>query len=291
VRAAILQKDPTALVSVGFFHPQEPNPARIGDPRLAVTEAAIWQSQADFIDLHAYAGGELSLRQYVENFGLNDMQQKPVIMGEFGGEVSRFVSADLAAQRLMNWQVESCRYGFDGWLFWTWDANEQPDFFNALMDGGRIEKVLAPLTRPDACSAATGGNSSTNLALNGSVVASHARANELAVNAIDGAPESLWNSGHAPTQWIEIDLKKPFTITSLRLTVAQYPDGSTTHQIWARGANGVLRLIHEFKGNTVDNQILELIPEFPLANIQVIRVVTTQSPSWVAWREIEVFGK
>jgi hypothetical protein len=179
VRAAILERDPSALVSVGFFHPQGPNPARVGDPRLAVTEPAIWRSQADFIDLHAYAGGELSLRQYVENFGLKDMQQKPVIMGEFGGEVSRVVSTDLAAQRFMNWQAESCRYGFDGWLFWTWDTDEQPDFFNALMDDGRIEKALAPFTRPDACSAATTGNTPTNLALNASAVASHARADEL----------------------------------------------------------------------------------------------------------------
>jgi hypothetical protein len=73
--------------------------------------------------------------------------------------------------------------------------------------------------------------------------------------------------------------------------VSQYPDGITTHQIWVRGENGVLQLIHEFKGNTVDNQVLEFIPELPVTNIQVIRIVTTQSPSWVAWREIEVFGK
>jgi dsDNA-specific endonuclease/ATPase MutS2 len=41
------------LVSVGFFHPQAPNPSRIGDPRVVVSAPAIWQSQLDFIDLHA----------------------------------------------------------------------------------------------------------------------------------------------------------------------------------------------------------------------------------------------
>jgi hypothetical protein len=54
IRAAILEVDPTALVSVGFFHPQGPNPSRIGDPRIAVTAPAIWKSKLDFIDLHAY---------------------------------------------------------------------------------------------------------------------------------------------------------------------------------------------------------------------------------------------
>jgi hypothetical protein len=33
VRAAILEADPTVLVSVGFFHPQEPHRSRVGDPR------------------------------------------------------------------------------------------------------------------------------------------------------------------------------------------------------------------------------------------------------------------
>src|SRR5581483_6533458 len=66
VRAAILKADPNALVSIGFFVPQEPNPARIGDTRLVVSAPAIWQSQADFIDLHAYPGFELNLKQHVE---------------------------------------------------------------------------------------------------------------------------------------------------------------------------------------------------------------------------------
>jgi len=151
MRASILEVDPTALVSVGFFHPQKPNPARIGDPRLAVTEPAIWLSKADFIDLHAYPGFELNLKQHVENFGIKDMQEKPIIMGEFGAEISRFSSIQKAAQTLVDWQVESCKYGFDGWIFWTWDLTEQPDFFNALMEDGTINGVIAPLTRPNPC--------------------------------------------------------------------------------------------------------------------------------------------
>lgn len=151
IREAILEVDPTALVSVGFFHPQEPNPSRIGDPRIAITSPAIWKSKLDFIDLHAYPGFELTLKQYVENFGVIGMKQKPIIMGEFGGEVVRFPSIFSASQTFVDWQVESCKYGFDGWIFWTWDLNEQPDFFNALMKDGAINGVLAPALRPDPC--------------------------------------------------------------------------------------------------------------------------------------------
>lgn len=152
MRASILEVDPTALVSVGFFHPQTPNPTRIGDPRLAETEPAIWQSTADFIDLHPYPGFELNLKQYVENYGINGMQEKPIIMGEFGAEISHFSSIQTAAQAFIDWQVESCKYGFDGWIFWTWDLDEQPDFFNALMQDGAINGALAPVLRPDPCS-------------------------------------------------------------------------------------------------------------------------------------------
>ena len=151
IRAAILQVDPTALVSVGLFVPHGPNPARIGDARVVVSAPVIWQSTMDFIDLHAYPGYELNLKQHIENFGLNDMQEKPIIMGEFGGEISRFPSIFAAAQSFVDWQVESCKYGFDGWIFWTWDLNEQPDFFNALMQDGAINGVLAPVIRPDPC--------------------------------------------------------------------------------------------------------------------------------------------
>jgi hypothetical protein len=50
-------------------------------------------------------------------------------------------------------------------------------------------------------------------------------------------------------------------------------------------------LLHEFKGFTKDSDILEFIPPTTLTNIQFVKIVTMQSPSWVAWREIEVIGE
>ncbi len=151
VRLSILKLDPTALVSVGFFQPQSPNPTRQGDPRLVVTAPAIWNSQADFIDLHAYPDAGLSLQEYVQNFGINGMEAKPIIMGEFGGATANFASVDAAAQKFASWQAESCAYGFDGWIFWTWDTTEQSDFLNALQGNSSIERALAPVNRPDPC--------------------------------------------------------------------------------------------------------------------------------------------
>lgn len=290
MRASILEVDPTALVSVGFFQPSAPNVSRIGDARIAVTRPAIWESKADFVDLHAYPGFELNLKQYVQNFGIDGEKTKPIIMGEFGGEVARFTSLDAAAQRFVDWQAESCQYGFDGWIFWTWDLTEQPDFFNALMGEGQIEKSLAPVTRVDVCSGAPSAKAPIDLALNARVQASLSLPGQPPTNAVDGAAAIQWGAGSGPPQWIQIDLAKPSTITVIRLTVAQYPAGQTVHQIWAGGSNESLRLIHEFDGTTTDNQVLEFKPPTALAGMQYVRIVTTQSPSWVAWKEIEVIG-
>jgi hypothetical protein len=154
VRAAIRQVDPTALVTIGFFQPKGPNPTRIGDPRVIRAGPAIAQSEADFIDL-LYTGLELSLQQYVQNFELPQPTAKPIVMGEFGAFQFAYPTVSQAAGALRSWQIESCRYGFDGWLFWTWDATEaaagEPPLWNEMSEGAVIGQALAPKNRPDPC--------------------------------------------------------------------------------------------------------------------------------------------
>jgi len=136
----------------------------MGDARLVVSEPAIQRSQADFIDLHAYPGFELNLAQHVENFGMPETQVKPIIMGEFGAHLGSHPNSEAAAEALMNWQVESCRYGSDGWLLWTWDLPEQYEFYSALCGSGEIDHWLAPVIRPDPSRPAASGPAATNLA-------------------------------------------------------------------------------------------------------------------------------
>ena len=156
MRAAILALDPTALVTVGFFVPQGPNPTRVGDNRVIEVYPAMANSTADFVDLHAYPlPNDLSLAQIVQNFafvGTGTQQQKPIVMGEFGGFLSEYASASAAASGLTTWQVQSCANNFKGWLLWTWDTDEQPELWNALSSGGPINASLAPASRPDPCS-------------------------------------------------------------------------------------------------------------------------------------------
>jgi hypothetical protein len=48
--------------------------------------------------------------------------------------------------------------------------------------------------------------------------------------------------------------------------------------------------IYEFSGNEFDFDVLNFVPATPLKNIRYLKVVTTESPSWVSWREIEVLA-
>ncbi len=154
-RAQILEVDPTALVTVGFFVPQAPHPVRVGDPRVTRPYAAMTRSSADFIDLHPYPGQELTLAQYVDNFEMKGLTRKPILMGEFGIGKNAYATAAGAGQVLQDWQIESCQYGFDGWLLWTFDTTEDPAFWTGMDQDGTIDRWLAPTNRPDPCAAST----------------------------------------------------------------------------------------------------------------------------------------
>jgi len=151
VSAAIRQNDPGAIVTVGFFQPQQPNPSRIGDPRVIDSYPAVANSTIDYVSLHAYPGFELNLPQFMQNFAVNSFA-KPIVMEEFGAAKSVYGDPATGASALRTWQNQSCSFGFSGWLVWTWDTEEQPDFWNANSGSAEIRQALSPALHPDPCS-------------------------------------------------------------------------------------------------------------------------------------------
>jgi len=109
-------------------------------------------------------------------------------------------------------------------------------------------------------------------------------------NAVDGDPETVWNSGAAPRQFVRFEFDSPRRISSIRMLVAQDPGGNTVHRIWGGLTEDSVQLLHEFIGTTTEGQVLEYQWPEPLENIRILYVITTESPSWVAWREIELRG-
>jgi hypothetical protein len=139
VRAAILEVDRTALVTIGFWTAPD-------SPAGAVTA----RSHADFVDVHPYPGVGLTFDQSMRDYGIDGPTVKPVVIGEMGAFRFALGTAGDAAAGLVSWQRQSCAYGIDGWLLWTWDT-DGPELWNALNESGAIEHALAPKNRPDPC--------------------------------------------------------------------------------------------------------------------------------------------
>lgn len=93
----------------------------------------------------------------------------------------------------------------------------------------------------------------------------------------------------SPAQWIEVDLGGVFDVAEIRLVPSQYPAGNTVHRILGSGPEtGGLIELGVIEGETNDGDYLVLFGASPWLGLDSIRVETTSSPSWVAWREIEV---
>jgi F5/8 type C domain len=135
-------------------------------------------------------------------------------------------------------------------------------------------------------------NPKTNLAYGKRVAASGTYGEHVAANAVDGDGETFWNAGGFPPQWIEIELGQPYNIKGVRLITSQSPAGPTTHEVYGKGpgTNGAWQLLQRFQGNTADGEVLDETWPQPVTGIEGIRVITTQTPSWVGWREIEIIG-
>ncbi len=287
MKEEILSHDPTALVTMGFFVPEI-----AASDWYVETASLLLNSNLDFFDFHAYPGGP-SLQEHVEHFGMLSYDTKPIILGEYGAFRHIYSEIDSAARALTSWVAESCQYGFDGWLYWTYypaDASVGDRTWGLVDEDNYLLDLFAPAKQPDLCAAIEIPND--NLAYGKPVTASISLPVEPATNAVDDNTATQWGAGEHPVQWIEVDLQGIYRITEFRLLVAQYPAGDTIHRVQVRASSGeAYETVHEFNGSTSDNDWLVFKPEVPLENAAQIRIQTIASPSWVAWKEIQVYGE
>jgi hypothetical protein len=287
VKEEILLHDPTALVTMGFFAPE------IAAPDWYVETASLLEeADLDFFDFHAYPG-ELGLQEHVEHFGMIGYEAKPILLGEYGAFCHTFSDVESAARSLMAWVAESCTYGFDGWLYWSYhpaDIRASDRTWGLVDEENYLLDLFAPVNQPDPCVVTE--IPTDNLAYGKPVRASQSLPGEPPENAVDENPATQWGAGGHPVQWIEVDLEGSYRIIEIRLLVSQYPAGATIHRVQVRGASGdVYQTIHELNTVTSDNDWLVFAPEQPVENISQIRIQTMLSPSWVSWKEIQVYGE
>ena len=98
----------------------------------------------------------------------------------------------------------------------------------------------------------------------------------------------VWNSGTPAPAWIELDLGAVKTLRAIRMTPEQFPAGSVTQQIYV-GNNPAPTWLAATVA-TPNSANLEPITVSVTATGRYVRILTTSSPAWVAWREIEVLG-
>lgn len=98
---------------------------------------------------------------------------------------------------------------------------------------------------------------------------------------------NVWNVGHGPPAWIEFDLGESKTLKAIRLVPEQLPEGNAVHRIYAGNTPSPTTLIETISGY---GSILEPFAKELNAIARYVRVLTEASPSWVAWREVEMYG-
>ncbi len=113
---------------------------------------------------------------------------------------------------------------------------------------------------------------------------------EKAYLAIDGDDETIWSSKQGAPQWYWILLDDTYEVDRVEMVVTQSPPGPTTHEVWLGHNSGVRTLYKRLSDiQTEERQTLSVTIEPPQVVNEVL-IVTLHSPSWVAWRDLRVFG-
>jgi hypothetical protein len=274
---------------MGFFAPDTPSPWREGDERLVVAPAMLEESELDFFDFQAYPGDGLNMEELSQNFGLSEHITKPVLMGEVGAYTWSFPEVSTGAIAVQDWIAASCKYGYSGWLYQAYypsPAGLADATWGFADDGGTMMNALSPANQTDACVTSV----LPGRTWHGKRSVPAAMPDQAPEMAVDGDPNTQWSAGGFPTQWIEIDLGGQYSVGEIRMTVGQWPDGEVMHQLWAGSSLETMRLLQAFSGYEYDFDSLSYIPAEALKNIRHIRIITSESPSWVSWREIEVLA-
>ncbi len=113
---------------------------------------------------------------------------------------------------------------------------------------------------------------------------------ENAYLAVDGDLDTMWSAEELAFQWLSVILGDSYLVNRIQMVVAQAPAGPTTHEVWLGNSSNTRALYKRFTDiPTEDGQTLDVVIDPPLPAIDVL-INTVDSPSWVAWREVRIFG-
>ena len=122
----------------------------------------------------------------------------------------------------------------------------------------------------------------------GGVAAFGTGAEPAAVSAFDGDACSIWNSGGFAPQAATLDLGAPTLVSTVLLVPEMTPSSATvTHVLEVSDDGRSFQRLGQLRAPMRTGEIVEL-PIPGGVTTRFVRVSTSESPSWVAWRDIAV---
>lgn len=108
--------------------------------------------------------------------------------------------------------------------------------------------------------------------------------------AADGDLSTVWTSQQPAPQWFSVALDNLYLVDRIQLAITLAPAGPTSHEVWLGNGSGSRTLYTKLSNvHSEDGQILDVELDPPQVVDEVL-ILTLDSPSWVAWREVSVFG-
>jgi len=106
----------------------------------------------------------------------------------------------------------------------------------------------------------------------------------------NGTFANQWNAGWWPEQWIQVDLQQNYDINEVKLYIEQSPSPAfTVHSVFISDLTMFSIPAFVFAGTTEQAGILDVRFAQPIYG-RYVMISTTVSPSWVAWREVQVYA-
>lgn len=106
--------------------------------------------------------------------------------------------------------------------------------------------------------------------------------------AADGSRCTIWNAGGFAPQQMTLDVGTPTRVDVIALVPEMTPDGSVTHDVAFSDDGTTFQVGHRIEAPMRTGQQVELVLPRP-EKARFVRITTTKSPSFVAWREVGLF--
>lgn len=158
---AIRAVDPDALVSVNLFTfaavgrsgPGALRRDQSRDRRFPARPLALVKSKIAYLDIHFYPFDDDNLDRDLASIewpALRDAaraRRLPLVMGEFGAFRRAFATLPEAADGMRRHLRRVLELGFVGFLYWTYDTDEQRQLWNLRSEDGALFRAMAAFAR------------------------------------------------------------------------------------------------------------------------------------------------